>query len=131
MVLDVDKAERVNHFDPERFQVSDDGTYVTNKETREVFPLTVFFYNDEENGASITFGLDEAEEVLLHARVVPKNKHERGKSQNFHFWVDKDNQGRDKDKDLRVACYDVHHWQEHIFLEWKKQNSIKAQTRNC
>lgn len=72
IVLDFAKAERINVFNPEMYKESDDGTFVTDLETGETIPLTVFFFEDEEvDGNEVLFALDD-DSHLFHVRVTPK-----------------------------------------------------------
>jgi len=73
--LDTTTAERINVFHPDQYQQSEDGTYVTDIETGEIIPLTVFYSSDDENGNDITFAVD-SDGSLMNARVAPKMKDE-------------------------------------------------------
>jgi len=74
--LDIDKADRLNIFHPDKFTPSQDGTYVISNENGEVFKLNAFYISDEKNGVDITFALDE-DDRLMNVRVTPKVKAER------------------------------------------------------
>lgn len=69
--LDLGVAERINVYSPEQFKESEDGTFVTNIETGEMFPLTVFFQSDEKNGMDITFATEE-DGTVFNIRAKPK-----------------------------------------------------------
>jgi len=68
--LDIEEAERINVFDPQQYELSEDGTYVTDIATGETIPLTVFYL--ENDGARVVFSTDE-DNNLIHVRIVSEN----------------------------------------------------------
>ena len=90
ILLNLDEAQRVNVFSPDRFTPSADGTFVTDKKTGEVVPLTTFHVAND--GANVVFGTD-FESNLFHVRIAPEAAAEeqavRGQVQNFqHLSMD-------------------------------------------
>ena len=85
--LDLDAAQPINVFAPEQFKESEDGKFVTNIETGEIIPLTVFFLSDEKKGMDIKFATDE-DGNIFNVRAKPKIRDEEdeaieAKIQNF------------------------------------------------
>jgi len=71
IILDIDASERINVYHPDEYALSNDGTYVTENETGEKIPLSVFFTTDHKDGFEVLYSLDEHGN-LATARVTPK-----------------------------------------------------------
>lgn len=71
--LDLDTAERINIFNPEKFQLSEDGTYVTDLDKNKIIPLNTFYFNDEDHDTDVTLALEDDMTSLMYVRVGPKN----------------------------------------------------------
>ena len=114
--LDIKTSDRINVYHPDIYSLSKDGTYVTENETGEVFPLNVFYASDEDNEIDIVYSLDE-DGYLETVRVSPKASEDwptseeefeaemekNGKTQNFQRFSNVLVGYIDEDLDLSTA----------------------------
>lgn len=83
--IDLETSERINVYSPEQFTLSNDGTYVTENESGQVFKLNTFYASDDKNQQDVMYSLDE-DGYLTDVRVFPKDgieKDKKGDAQNF------------------------------------------------
>jgi len=122
--LDLDKAETVNMFHPDRYTPSEDGASVTDNETGEVIPLAVYYIHDEKKGNDILFSMG-VNNFPIHVIVSPKGKSEgniddiRGNIQNFQLlegtdilvgYTDEDLDMEDVPSDVEPSEPDKEEW---------------------
>ena len=79
--LDLETAERINVYHPDRYTVSADGSSVTENETGEVFKLNVFYASDHKNELDITYSLDE-NGSLANVQASPKSSEDEPENED-------------------------------------------------